>query len=131
VQSQPAAQQNEAGGGAATACAAAASGSPGATASGTLAAEGDVVQRVPPDYPLTARRQGLQGTTIVRARFDAHGKPEDVAVVASSGSASLDQAAREAVRRWRFRAGSAGVLDMPVTFRLDEGERGAAAAAGG
>ena len=93
--------------------------SPGPTAGAALASASDIVQRVPPAYPLTARRQGLQGTTIVRARFDAHGRPEEVAVVASSGSASLDDAAREAVRRWRFRAGSAGVLDMPITFRLD------------
>ncbi len=94
-----------------------------------LAAAGDIVERIPPVYPLTARRQGLQGTAMVRARFDAQGKPEHVAVVASSGSASLDEAAREAVRRWRFRAGAAGVLDMPITFRLDA--RNGVAAAGG
>ena len=89
------------------------------------------MQRMPPVYPLTARRQGLQGTAMVRARFDAQGRPEDVAVVASSGSASLDDAAREAVRRWRFRAGAAGVLDMPITFRLDGRPRGGVAASAG
>jgi TonB family protein len=93
---------------------------PGASPGGAaVAADGDIVSRVPPAYPLTARRQGLQGTTMVRAHFDASGLPDEVAVVASSGSTSLDDAAREAVRRWRFRAGAAGVLDMPITFRLD------------
>jgi len=102
----------------------------GSAASGAaLAAEGDILERIPPTYPLTARRQGLQGTAMVRARFDADGRPEEVTVVTSSGSASLDQAARDAVRRWRFRAGAAGVLDMPITFRLDA--RSSVAAAGG
>jgi TonB family protein len=114
-----------------TTASAVSTGAGGTAAGAPLASEGDIVQRSPPAYPLTARRQGLQGTAMVRARFDATGRPEHVAVVASSGSTSLDEAAREAVRRWRFRAGSAGVLDMPITFRLDGRERGDVAAAGG
>jgi len=100
-------------------------GAPGAA----LAAESDILERIPPTYPLTARRLGLQGTTMVRVRFGADGRPEEVTVVASSGSTSLDEAARDAVRHWRFRAGAVGVLDMPITFRLDA--RSSVAAVGG
>jgi protein TonB len=55
---------------------------------------------------------------LLRVRFDADGRPEDVTVAAGSGSEMLDSAALEAVMRWRFRGGAAGSVDVPITFRL-------------
>ena len=71
-----------------------------------------------PAYPLAARRRGLEGSVVLRVRFDAEGRPEDIAVLTGSGSEMLDSAARDAVLRWRFRGGSAGSVDVPITFRL-------------
>jgi TonB family protein len=79
---------------------------------------GETVYRVAPSYPAAARRRGIEGTVRLRVRFDADGRPEDVAVAASSGSEMLDHAARDAVRRWRFRGGAAGAIDVPIAFRL-------------
>lgn len=79
-----------------------------------------------PVYPLLARRMGEQGRVLLRVSVDAHGKPLDVQLHASSGSPRLDQAAAEAVRRWRFvpaRHGNeavAAAVIVPIDFSLKE-----------
>lgn len=77
-----------------------------------------VVERVPPEYPPRAVRQGQEGTVLLRVDLDAAGLPLAVAVERSSGHRLLDQAALAAVRRWRFAAGRAGRILQPVRFRL-------------
>jgi periplasmic protein TonB len=84
----------------------------------SVAESGEIVHLVAPTYPLTARRKGIEGAVLLRVRFDASGRPEDISVMTSSGSAMLDDAARDAVMRWRFRGGVAGSLELPITFRL-------------
>jgi protein TonB len=88
------------------------------TALGSAEKGGEAVHRVEPAYPMAARRRGLEGAVVLRVRFDAEGRPEGVVVKIGSGSEMLDSAAREAVLRWRFRGGSAGFVDVPITFRL-------------
>ncbi|MBI1953168.1 MAG: energy transducer TonB [Candidatus Omnitrophica bacterium] len=79
-----------------------------------------------PAYPWAARLRGWQGTVVLRVSVAASGLPERVEIAVSSGHAVLDQAALEALRAWRFvpaRKGSqavAGVVEIPVTFKLDE-----------
>ncbi|KTT67360.1 hypothetical protein NS383_02215 [Pseudomonas oryzihabitans] len=54
--------------------------------------------RVPtPEYPRKARRLGEQGTVLIAMVIDASGKVQSAQVSRSSGSADLDQAARQAV----------------------------------
>lgn len=78
-----------------------------------------------PGYPMLARRRGHQGSVLVRLDVDASGIPSSARVISSSGVESLDEAAREAVSRWRFeparREGraEAATVDVPVEFRLD------------
>jgi protein TonB len=55
-----------------------------------------------PEYPRSARRSGFEGLVKVAAAVDASGVVTTAEVVASSGHASLDQAALEAVRRALF-----------------------------
>jgi protein TonB len=80
--------------------------------------------QVKPSYPAAARRLGVQGTTILRVFVAADGRVGDVAVEASAGHPDLDQAAAEAVRRWRFEPGRRGAeaigmwVRLPVEFRL-------------
>lgn len=54
-----------------------------------------------PDYPEAARQAGLAGTVIVEAEIDTEGSVASTRVLRSV-SPELDQAAREAVGRWRF-----------------------------
>ncbi len=80
----------------------------------------------PPAYPEMARRRGQQGRVVLHVNVSAEGMPVTVAVVETSGFASLDAAAMSAVQRWRFmpatRAGTAvpAVAEVPVRFRLTD-----------
>lgn len=78
-----------------------------------------------PPYPPVARRLGEQGLAVLRVRVSADGLPEQVELHRSAGSPRLDEAALEAVRRWRFtparqgdRAVAASVL-VPLVFKLE------------
>lgn len=89
-----------------------------------IEARPDYASNPPPPYPETARRNGWQGKVMVRATVNAQGKVERVALARGSGYAILDQAALDAVRRWRFKAKTvAGVatgstVEVPVNFSL-------------
>lgn len=78
----------------------------------------------PPPYPLSARRRGLEGRVQLRIGIDANGRVETVDVAASSGSETLDDAAIDAVRRWRFRPerrggeSRAATIVVPIRFQL-------------
>lgn len=57
----------------------------------------------PPAYPIPALRNREQGTVLLRVEVDSNGQPVTVSIERSSGSRSLDQAARQQVlRHWRF-----------------------------
>jgi protein TonB len=79
---------------------------------------------VKPRYPDSARRRGIEGTVIVKAYVTEQGRVKEVQVEQSTGHADLDQAAVEAVGRWRFdpaRRGRQPValwVSIPVKFVL-------------
>jgi protein TonB len=79
-----------------------------------------------PDYPESARREGHEGRVLLRVLVDDHGRIKSVEISNSSGSAALDHAAAEAIRRWRFhpaRYGDRPVeswLRIPIEFRLTD-----------
>ncbi|QBP76507.1 energy transducer TonB [Herbaspirillum huttiense] len=79
-----------------------------------------------PVYPAAARRRGDEGEVLLRVLINAQGGVEQIALERSSGIASLDQAAREAVQRARFqpyveqgRALPAYVV-VPIKFQLTQ-----------
>jgi len=82
--------------------------------------------QIRPVYPESARRAGIQGTTLLRIHIETDGRVSDVSVERSAGHQSLDQAAADAVRRWRFEPAlsSAGPVAMsalvPVEFRIGD-----------
>ena len=84
------------------------------------------LSNAPPRYPHLARRRGQEGRVVLRVEVDADGAAAAVRIRRSSGHRLLDAAAIEAVRGWRFlpakRAGTsvAGVLDVPVSFKITE-----------
>jgi protein TonB len=78
-----------------------------------------------PDYPAASRRQGEQGRVLMKVLVSANGGAEDVQIEKSSGYDRLDNAALNAVKRWRFIPAkknnqplSAYVL-VPVKFSLE------------
>jgi protein TonB len=78
-----------------------------------------------PRYPREAQRRGETGTVLLRVHVGPDGKPYSVDLVQGSGSRSLDRAASDAVRRWRFRPAVregqavAGTIQVPITFNLE------------
>jgi protein TonB len=80
--------------------------------------------QVRPSYPHTARRLGIQGTTLLSVFVAADGRVSDVVVKQSGGHPDLDSTAAEAVKRWRFepaRRGSEAVamwVLLPFEWRL-------------
>jgi protein TonB len=78
-----------------------------------------------PAYPRRARDRGWEGTVELKVRVLPSGKVGEVKLINSSGYKSLDQAARRAIKRWRFTPASraGGVVEswvvVPVHFVLD------------
>lgn len=79
-----------------------------------------------PFYPESARREGKEGRVLLRVLVDQEGKSKTVEVSGSSGSETLDHAAAEIIKRWRFspaRYGDEPVeswVRIPIDFRLTE-----------
>jgi TonB family protein len=77
-----------------------------------------------PDYPKAARQRGEQGTVLLRVLVTPEGWPARVEVQESSGFELLDNAARAALRRWRFAPGIEGDqrvashIEVPIQFTL-------------
>jgi protein TonB len=80
--------------------------------------------QVHPVYPTSARRLGIQGTSLLRVHVAADGHVTDVVVSRSAGHPDMDQAAAAAVRQWRFEPGRRGDepvamwVVLPVEFRI-------------
>jgi protein TonB len=77
-----------------------------------------------PRYPEAARRQGIEGTTLLKIHVSDRGLVDDVLIERSAGHQDLDLAAMEAVKKWRFepaRQGNRPVaiwVMLPVRFTL-------------
>ncbi|HEF4761481.1 TPA: energy transducer TonB [Pseudomonas putida] len=77
-----------------------------------------------PRYPNTARRRNQQGIVRVEVHLDERGQQLKLLLSRSSGVESLDAAALEAVRNWRFRPeivdGRAvpSRVEIPIEFAL-------------
>lgn len=85
----------------------------------------DYLDNPPPAYPTMSRRVGEQGRVVLRVLVNPEGMADEVEIRTSSGHFRLDDAAREAVRRWRFVPAKRGdqpapawVL-IPISFRLE------------
>jgi periplasmic protein TonB len=98
---------------------------PGAPPPTVQAREGANYLKNPrPAYPRQAKREGLEGTTLLRIWVQASGKPGSINVQQSSGHELLDDAAKEAVSKWTFAAATqggvavGGFVTVPIVFRL-------------
>jgi protein TonB len=104
----------------------------GSQQQGAPAQDLKTANRVDPTYPPASRRAGEQGTVRLKVLVDTNGRPANVEVSQGSGFARLDQAAVEAVRKWRFEAATDGskkiqaYTQVAVTFKLTEAEQKAA-----
>jgi protein TonB len=85
----------------------------------------DYLDNPAPHYPALSRRTGEQGRVVLRVLVSPRGTADDVQVFTSSGHPRLDEAARDAVLRWKFvpaRRGSEPVqawVRIPIPFVLN------------
>jgi len=98
----------------------------GSSASGTALTQARYRETPRPNYPDNARREGREGRVLLRVLVDDQGRSKQVEINSSSGSPLLDQAAAEAIKRWRFhpaRHGDQPVaswLRIPIEFHLED-----------
>ena len=77
-----------------------------------------------PEYPESARREGSEGSVLLRVLVDEQGRSKKVEINSSSGSNTLDRAAMAALRRWRFHPARyrdqavESWLRVPIEFRF-------------
>ena len=87
--------------------------------------DADYLNNPAPAYSLLSRRQGESGKVLLLVQVTAQGAAAQVEIKQSSGFPRLDEAALNAVRKWRFvpaRRGDEAVaasVVVPITFRLD------------
>ncbi len=74
--------------------------------------------QVRPSYPSTARRLGIEGTSLLRVYVAADGRVTEIEVDQSAGHPDLDRAAVDAVRRWKFEPGRRGSEAIGMWVRL-------------
>lgn len=78
-----------------------ASGSPTMVRISQAVADGNIVNRVDPEYPVLARQARIQGSVVLQILIHTDGSVSDVRVI--SGHPMLVQAAIDAVRQWRYK----------------------------
>jgi protein TonB len=88
-------------------------------------AQPQVLEDVRVDYPPEARRAGIEGSVVLAITIDTAGKVVDAKVVKGNLGYGLEEAALEAIRRFRFSAATKGgekvstTMNYTYTFLLD------------
>jgi len=86
--------------------------------------DADYLDNPAPTYPALSRRLSEAGRVVLRVFVDAAGNARQIEIYTSSRFERLDQAAVDAVRRWRFAAARLGEQPVaawvlvPVNFSL-------------
>jgi TonB family protein len=82
-----------------------------------------VIEAVPPRYPLSLSRTGIEGRVVVQFVVDESGKVINP-LVSSSTNRGFDEPALESIRNWKFTPAIyrgrpvASVFEQPITFAL-------------
>jgi protein TonB len=92
-------------------------GLPGAFDAGQLDGPLVVLARVPPLYPMRARRRGIEGWVKVSLIVDEDGHVGDIKIIAAEPSGVFEQSVRRCVSGWRFQPGT--VEGMPVRAKVE------------
>jgi len=83
-----------------------------------------LIESPPPEYPESARSQGLQGVVLLQATISPEGVPTELKVLGSPGE-DLTKAAMDAVSQWRYQPTLLNaepvevITTITVNFQLD------------
>ncbi|MDZ7640845.1 MAG: energy transducer TonB [Desulfurivibrio sp.] len=98
---------------------------PGRVSAGDLDQPLRAVSRVPPRYPMSAKRKRVEGWVKVSFTVDKDGEVRKVRVLAEEPEGVFGKAVRDSVSRWRFEPGTVGgvpvktVAETTIRFELD------------
>jgi TonB family protein len=76
-----------------------------------------LVKKVNPTYPEEARKEGIEGTVILEATIDTDGNVAEVKVL-RGGHESLNKAAAEAIKQWKYEPAIIEGKAMPVNITV-------------
>lgn len=85
-----------------------------------------VLRALPPRYPFEAKQKGISGKVVLRFVVDANGNAQEPQVVSSDPKGVFDEAALEAVVKYKFRPAMKGgkavdcIVKLPIAFSLNE-----------
>jgi TonB family protein len=87
---------------------------------GGAVAQNNLVYKVNPIYPVTAKQNHVQGAVEIRASISKDGLPEELRIV-SSPSDDLSASALQAVRQWRYRPTllNGNPVEISTTIRVN------------
>jgi protein TonB len=84
----------------------------------------EAILKIPPVYPLSARRLGKEGQVELLFVVNAQGDVENVMVVDSEPRDVFDEAAVKTIKKWKFKPARKNNkpvscrVEIPLTFRL-------------
>ena len=82
------------------------------------------VKTPPPDYPVSLRREGVEGTVAIKVTIDEDGNVAEC-VVSKSSNAEFEKPALAAVRTWKFKpatkdgAAVKAAIIIPIRFSAE------------
>jgi protein TonB len=83
------------------------------------------IRKAPAVYPFSAKRQGLTGKVMIRCLVNVDGTASKHQIVESEPKGVFDEAALEALEKWRFKPGVLGGervstwVRVPFVFELN------------
>jgi protein TonB len=84
-----------------------------------------IASQLPPPYPYTARRRGIEGAVQVRFLVDERGRVQHLEILAAKPSGVFEDSILRTVPRWRFRPGLkdgqavATWVETTIKFKLE------------
>jgi protein TonB len=92
-------------------------GSANVFAEGDLDAPLTVLVRIPPVYPLRARRLGIEGRVRVSFLVETSGNVDQIKILEAEPAGVFESSVRQCVSRWRFKPGT--IEGVPVRARME------------
>ena len=74
---------------------------------------------ISPEYPVFAIRKSIEGRVLLNLKINKKGEVDEVLVSSSSGHSLLDESAKAAAKKWRFKPLKANsTLEKEIIFKL-------------
>ncbi len=77
-----------------------------------------VIRKAPAVFPFGAKRKGLRGKVVIRCLISIQGQPGKFRIVRSEPAGVFDEAALDAVEKWRFKPGILAGEAVPTWVRI-------------